>query len=329
MIVLANNCEDTISQSIESILGQTAWKRYDGEIIAVVNGCVDRTEQIVRTFEIRVIATPKPLGSAGAINAGYRNSSGDIIFPAFGDAVYAEDYIELCIGHLLGKGAIGSVYGSHSHWSDGSILGRYFEQARDVFHANYKPFAAWFYRRSDLERLGLHDRIQDEEIVGPDVLIADQIKSLGYRLAWEPKARFWHGRDYNSYRNIFLKGLNVGMKLNSNFRKRRMYWFTWKFFYSRLAVIYAYIAFLFLSIALDAPLLTGSWIGNLATLIFLPYIAFVIRSAVELHTKRLRTGSFKLYILFSGVVNPLRYLGIAVGFLYALLTGGPRETIRY
>jgi glycosyltransferase involved in cell wall biosynthesis len=334
VIVLAHNCEHTIAQCLESLLRQSAWSKFEREIIVVANGCSDGTEAVAKRYPVQLISHPTPLGHAGAGNMGYSKSSGDIVFPAFGDAYYAEDYIELCVRHLLNDPATGSAYGFDLQWPGDGLLSKFLDEDKRLRKIKYKPFSGWFFRREDLRKLGLENELYDTKIVGPDIKLADQIKSLGYKLAWEPQARYWHGKDYNSLQKVFTKGFNLGSKLfqqlwspSGNMTFKNVYWFNRRF-YHRIGLVLLYLSLLVIYVpysisSLPPPL----YLTGLVTIVALPYAGFTLMALQEVLRKQQHVTSFKSYVTLLGVIQTIRYLGMTVGFLSAAMT--PRKHIPY
>jgi glycosyltransferase involved in cell wall biosynthesis len=327
VIVLAYNCQDTIAQCLESLLRQSAWTKFEREIIVVANGCSDGTEAVAKKYPVQLISHPSALGHAGAANVGYSKSSGDIIFPAFGDAFYAQDYVELCVRHLLNDPAIGSAYGFDLQWPGHGSLSEFLDEDKRLRKIKYKPFSGWFFRRKDLRKLGLENELYDTKIVGPDIKLADQIKSLGYKLAWEPQARYWHGKDYNSLQKVFTKGFNLGSKLFQQLCSspgkitfQNVYWFNRRFYY-RIGLVLLYILLVAIHVlyAISSPPLP-LYVAGLVTIVGLPYAGFTVLALYEVVRKRQRIASFKSYVTLLGVIQTIRYLGMTLGFLSAAIS---------
>jgi len=323
VIVIAYNCEETIRKSLDSLLAQTAWMKYEKEIIVVVNGCSDSTETIARKFPVQVLAFQKPLGHAGAINVGYAKSTGDIIFPAFGDGCYADNFIELCVSHLLDP-SVGSCYGFELQWTDGSVLSKFLDEDKQLRKINYKPFSGWFFRRIDLQKLNLGTEIYDPKIVGPDLKLANQIKSLGYTLSWEPRAKYWIGKDYNSFRKVFAKGFNMGSKLfyqlwdsKGKFTRKNIYPFN-RMFYFRIALVLGYLSFLVGYIVLGTGFGGFYYPLGLCGILVLPYMGFRVLALYDVRKKGQRVSSFRSYVRLFPMVQLVRYFGMAVGFIQAI-----------
>jgi len=79
VVTAAYNAEESIQESIESVLSQS----YDNiELIVVINGCSDNTESVVRKLEkedkrVRILFSEK--GKVPARNCGFAAARGDVI----------------------------------------------------------------------------------------------------------------------------------------------------------------------------------------------------------------------------------------------------------
>ncbi len=95
VVTAAYNAENTIRSSIESVLCQD----YDNiEILVVINGCTDRTEDIVKEIQVhdsrvRIIYSQK--GKVPARNAGFAASRGNIIALNDSDDVWLSGKLQL------------------------------------------------------------------------------------------------------------------------------------------------------------------------------------------------------------------------------------------
>jgi glycosyltransferase involved in cell wall biosynthesis len=203
VIVPAYNCEDTIEKCIQSLLAQTVWEKYDQEIIVVDDGSRDSTETIVKKYPVRYIKIQHS-GSVVAINEGIKASIGDIIFIVDAHAYYANDYLELLVDKLERNPDVGTAIGAMLSWTSNknSLLDKYWEQERSLKLKNYVPWTGWIFRRNDIEKVGLFKTT--------DVEFTRRILQLGYHIAYEPKALWWH-RQPSTFFEIFKKGFMRGV----------------------------------------------------------------------------------------------------------------------
>jgi glycosyltransferase involved in cell wall biosynthesis len=154
IIVPVYNCASTIEKCLLSLISQTYENK---EIIVVDDHSIDDTSEILRRmaeeYNIKVIRLPRNSGEGVARNEGIKYATGDIIFEAEADAHYERDYIELCVRHLEDP-KIGTVIGALHAWPENSIWYKWWEAKRRITLHNYKVLGGWFFRRSDLEKIG-------------------------------------------------------------------------------------------------------------------------------------------------------------------------------
>lgn len=112
IVIPAYNEELRLGQSLELYLGYfTAHYGTDYEIIVVVNGSRDHTEQVARTFaekhpQVRVIVEPQAVGKGGAVMMGFAAARGDLIGFADADASTPPDAFDDLARHIGDAGAI-------------------------------------------------------------------------------------------------------------------------------------------------------------------------------------------------------------------------------
>ena len=111
--VLINNYNsaDYVSACVQSVLAQT---RLPDEIIVVDDGSTDGSvASIEQKFNheplVKIIAKPNN-GQLSAFNAGFRKSSGDLIFFLDADDVYSEQYLAHAIDFYHGNPDCGFLY---------------------------------------------------------------------------------------------------------------------------------------------------------------------------------------------------------------------------
>lgn len=120
VVVPAYNCEKTIKQCIESILGQTI---RNIEIIVVDDGSVDNTAQIIKKFSQVKYIYQNNAGPATARNRGCKEAGGNIVFFTDSDCLPQKDWIELAMRHFEDKD-VSVVCGSYGIANNENLLAR-------------------------------------------------------------------------------------------------------------------------------------------------------------------------------------------------------------
>lgn len=108
IIIPAHNEENYLAKTLQSIQQQT---RQDYEVLVVVNGCTDKTEDIVRKIKddkIRVLSLAKPNVSR-ARNYGAGKAKGDILVFLDADTLVEPDLVEKISTNFTKEYAIAST----------------------------------------------------------------------------------------------------------------------------------------------------------------------------------------------------------------------------
>lgn len=123
IVVPAYNVQDTIAETLRSLLGQTF---QDFEIIIVDDGSSDGTREIVNGFDdrrIRLIYQANR-GLAGAHNTGIHEARGEFIGFCDADDLWVPEKLEMHVGHLRENPDVGiSFSGSRMIDAEGRTLG--------------------------------------------------------------------------------------------------------------------------------------------------------------------------------------------------------------
>jgi len=309
IIVPVYNCEDTIEKCLLSLINQT----YENKEIIVVDDCsTDNTPEILRRmadeYGIKVIRLSRNSGEGTARNEGIKYATGDIIFEAEADAYYANDYIELCVKHLENP-KVGTVIGALHAWPENSVWYKWWEAKRRITLFNYRVLGGWFFRRSDLERIGYY---REDLKVGTDRELSIRLKrKLGLEWAYEPKALWYHKYPY-SLRKLLIKAFRGGRKVVK---------------FNKIIEIHCkillrsimYLAFI-LSLACFTVLsmLTSSWLY----LIF-PALSMLLGFAYpiyQLKSRNISLREFKEYVILFPFVQGLETLFFSVGYIFGSIT---------
>jgi teichuronic acid biosynthesis glycosyltransferase TuaG len=109
IVVPVYNAEKYIEETMDSVLNQTYG---DWELILVLNGCVDSSEQIIRRYQqkytdknIRVIVEEKNVGAANARNGGVNEASGRYIAYVDADDIWNSEKLERSLSFMEEKNA--------------------------------------------------------------------------------------------------------------------------------------------------------------------------------------------------------------------------------
>jgi len=309
IIVPAYNSADTIERCLLSLVYQT----YENKEIIVVDDCsTDNTPAILQKmaekYGIKVIRLPVNSGASVARNEGIKHATGYIIFVAEADAYYANDYVELCVKHLVNP-KVGTVIGALHAWPENSIWYKWFEAKRRIMLHNYKPLGGWFFRKRDLEKIGYYMRNLK---VGEDRELSLRVKrKLGLEWAYEPKALWYHKYPY-SFKAIlhkaFRNGFNV-IKFNKILGIHR------KMFLRSVAYITLIASFV-------ASITLAITHKNITYILysFLLILSALIYPAYQLAIRGISIKEFKEYVLLFPLVQGLEMLFFSIGYVLGTIS---------
>ena len=112
IIVPAHNEEGRIGRMLDAYLPYFS-SHYgdDVEMIVVINGTTDRTEQIVAGYAarfpmLRVCVEPNPVGKGGALMLGFRAARGDWVGFIDADGATPPEAFDALVTHIGDAGAI-------------------------------------------------------------------------------------------------------------------------------------------------------------------------------------------------------------------------------
>ena len=111
IIIPAYNEEDRLGPSLAQYAAFYEQRREAVEILVVVNGSSDRTEDVARAFAaahpiVRVLVEPRKVGKGGAILIGFRAAAGEAVGFTDADASTPPDAFQDLADHLGDAGAI-------------------------------------------------------------------------------------------------------------------------------------------------------------------------------------------------------------------------------
>jgi len=306
IVVPVYNCEDTIERCLLSLINQTYENK---EIIVVDDGSTDKTPEILqrmsKEYGIKVIRLPKNSGASAARNEGIRHASGDIIFFAEADAYYELNYIELCVRHLVENPRIGTVIGALHAWPENSLWYKWHEAKRRIILYNYKVLGGWFYRKSDLEKIGYY---REDLKVGEDRELSLRLKKmLGLEWAYEPKALWYHRYPY-SLRKLLIKAFRFGRDV---IKFNRIIGIHCKMLLRSIAYL---IFILLLAYFTVLSIIMSNWLYLMP--LVLPILLGFIYPTYQLKTRKISIKEFKEYVILFPFIQGLETLFFSIGYIY-------------
>lgn len=202
IIIPACNEQDRIRPTLDAYLRHFEAERgTDLEILVVVNGSTDRTEEIVAGYAaahpvLRSIVIPERIGKGGAVLRGLREARGRLVgFVDADGATPAEEFSRLA-GRI---GDAGAVIGSR--WIPGAVVSRAQPLARRVFSRSFNLLVRLLFglRIRDTQCGAKLFRRDALDVILPtlgvshwvfDVDLLYQIQRAGFAIREEPTV--WH-----------------------------------------------------------------------------------------------------------------------------------------
>ena len=107
IIPISNNLE--ILKTNIPILTENLTKNHENEIIAVVNGSTDGTEEFLKTNfpQIKIISFDRAIGFSKACNAGAKEAKNDLLFFLNSDIKVAKNFLPPLLQHFASKKVFG------------------------------------------------------------------------------------------------------------------------------------------------------------------------------------------------------------------------------
>lgn len=183
IVVVTYNEEKEIGECLDSLVKQAC--KAD-EIILVDDGSTDKTLEIASKYPTKIIKS-KHGERSRARNIGWRKAVGDIIIFAEADSVFGEDWISE-INNKFKEGA-DAVIDRRKVYKPESFLQRCLDVQFDIRYKNYKPFSAWGFRKSVLQKLGGFDEKLNQS---EDRDLGNRLLAKGYRIYLADKAVQYH-----------------------------------------------------------------------------------------------------------------------------------------
>jgi glycosyltransferase involved in cell wall biosynthesis len=199
IILPVYNDENTIKECLQSLINQNYTNK---EIIIVDDGSTDQTPKILvetskKHQNIKILRT-EHRGSSHARNYGLKNSQGDIIFFAEGDAIYDSNYVLNAVKEFVKDAKIGGVCVTGSLWvTKETIVSKFVDVENRILRkmlesGKLKPYYAWIFRKEALERVGGFD---EKLFQGEDRDIFARVKKAGYSIGLVTGINWRHKRD--------------------------------------------------------------------------------------------------------------------------------------
>ena len=251
MIIPTWNRAGLLRSILENLRKQTV---QPGEIIVVDNGSEDDSRTVAGQFSSELVAFPRNMGFATAVNAGIQRAQGEWLFIVNNDVVLRPDWLEVAwrtaletgaafvVGKLLRPDGSGQIDGSFDLISRGAYAwrcgygkpdGAVWSTQRQVYFA---PMTAALFHRSVFARIGtLETRF---ESYYEDVDLGLRCALAGIGGVYQPLAVATHmskttlGK--SSRRVYFLTARNQVYILAKYFTRATLWRFAWPILWGQL-----------------------------------------------------------------------------------------------
>lgn len=200
------NGSKLIRQAINSIKNQN-YPKGKIETIVVDNASTDDTPDIIeKEFpDVRLIRLPTNTGSAPPITMGAKLAKGDYILATNDDVVFDKDCLQELVQLYLSDGRIGIATGKMMSMDKPAkplcfgfrtnlYLGYYsydYTGTNKVRECDWAAGACLLVRKDLMTKAGYFD--DDYVFYGDDYDFCFQIRRLGYKILYSPKAVYYHG----------------------------------------------------------------------------------------------------------------------------------------
>ena len=204
IILPAYNSEKTIKKCITSLLKM---KEAD-EIIIINDASTDNTEKIIKSIKrkkIKYYSNPKNIGTSKTKNKGAKKAKNPIIFFAEADAYYDKNYLKHSLKHFNNPKVFGTI-GKGLNFNKKNIITDLRLLEKKIGQKNYKPISAWVMRKKIFDK----EKGYDEKLIcGEDVDLGRRIKKAGYKIIYEPKAK-WHHKEPETIKQLIKRNIWQG-----------------------------------------------------------------------------------------------------------------------
>lgn len=195
VVIRTYNEERYLEELLRGIQSQNS-PFFEIETVLVDSGSTDRTLEIARTFNARIVTIQKSEFSFGrSLNIGCRAAEGDFLVFVSGHCVPCDqNWIQLLIEPMVKDDRIAYVYGrqfggSETRFSEHQIFAKYFPAASQI------PQKGFFCNNANaaLRKKIWEAEPFDEEVTGlEDMLLAKKLVSKGHRIAYVAEAGVYH-----------------------------------------------------------------------------------------------------------------------------------------
>ncbi len=210
VVVCTYNGKRTIRDTLEG-LRKVEYPNF--EVIVVVDGSTDGTEEVVREYGFRMIVTENR-GLSSARNTGMRAAKGEIVAYIDDDARPDPHWLTYLAATFLKSDFVGVGGPNLAPPQDGPIAGCVARSPGGPMHvlltdreAEHIPGCNMSFRKWALEAIqGFDTRFR---IAGDDVDVCWRLQKQGWKLGFSPAALVWHHRR-NSIKSYWKQQLNYG-----------------------------------------------------------------------------------------------------------------------
>lgn len=159
VVLPTHNGAERIGASMDSVLGQSERRL---ELIVVLDGCTDGTEEVARERaerdgRVRVVRLEKNRGLPGALNEGFARAGGDLWTWTSDDNEYGAEALERMAERLEASRADVVVAGMEIEWEGEGRVERYIPPAPERLRLESVAGACFLYRRRVDEVAGGYD----------------------------------------------------------------------------------------------------------------------------------------------------------------------------
>lgn len=205
------NNEKFIEKNLNSILKQTYPIK---EIILVNDASTDNSEKIAKKLakkhkKVFLISLKKNRGPAVARNVGFEKSKGDIIFFVESDAIFDKNYLKYIVERMDKTEKVAGGIGIRipMNYKKNNILHRWSKDTFELLPKIRDPLNVWVYFREAFKEAGGFK--ENNLRLGEDADLGERIKSLGYKMFFEEKSKFYHSEP-SSLKELLKKSVRNG-----------------------------------------------------------------------------------------------------------------------